>query len=477
MRLWLKQTLLALTIILGTVSACLYFFTAVQTQSLLEQAEENGFRSVNAFCEHLSTLERTGSVDASIDGTTKTALIQYTFSTYAHLLQSAENAYSLVGVDGYLYNATQSDPISLLPMTERDISASRITMVGGAPFLVQGMNIVVLETPVTVYLTQRLTATYANMDSLTQSAQIALGACLLLCSILLPLLFCKSLRPLRRLTKVTRDIADGNYALRADSSSQDEVGELSASFDQMAETVEQKILTLEDTAKRRELLLGALTHEMKTPMTAIIGYSQSLLTMPLTEEKRMDAANEIYEAARRTERLSQKMMQLISMTDCPALVRRDCDTRALFAQAAQAVQPLLAEKGIVLTIESSADTLFGDSDLLFTLLTNLIRNSVHASPSGTTITLCATLLADKVRLQVADQGSGIPADKISLVAEPFYRVDKARSRKLGGAGLGLSICQMIAQAHGSRLEIESTLGKGTTISVDLPIKKEGAIHE
>ena len=79
---------------------------------------------------------------------------------------------------------------------------------------------------------------------------------------------------------------------------------------------------------------------------------------------------------------------------------------------------------------------------------------------------------DQQSLSVIDQGSGIPADKIALVTEPFYRVDKARSRKLGGAGLGLSLCQMIAQAHGGRLEIQSEIGKGTVISMIWPLEEE-----
>ncbi len=476
MKLWLKQTLLALTIVLITVSACLYFFTAVQTKQLLHQAEENGLRSLNTFCEYLSTLDSTGHTEKAINHTTKNALIQYTFSTYAHLLQGAENAYSLVGAEGYLYNVTHADPVLHLPMTQRDLLASRMIMVNDMPYLVQGKNMFVLETPITIYLTQSLTATYSNILKLTHSAQIALGACLLLCSILLPFFFHKSLKPLKKLTTVTKHIADGNYALRAEILSQDEVGELSFSFDQMAETVEQKILTLEDTAKRQELLLGALTHEMKTPMTAIIGYAQSLLTMPLSEEGKMEATNEIYQAALRTERLSQKMMQLIALTDCPVLVKQNCNTHTLFAQVEQAVMPFLLEKNITLTIKTSADTLYGDSDLLFTLLTNLIHNAVHASPSQTTITCSATPLTHSIRLQVGDQGCGISPDKIPLITEPFYRVDKARSRKFGGAGLGLSICQMIAQAHNSQLNIQSEPKKGTIIFIDLPIQKEDTAH-
>ena len=98
-----------------------------------------------------------------------------------------------------------------------------------------------------------------------------------LSSILLAFVFQRSMQPLQRLTQITQKVAAGHYDLRSNIGAKDEVGELSASFDAMAETVEQKILSLEDTARRQKLLLGALTHEMKTPMTAIIGYAQSIL--------------------------------------------------------------------------------------------------------------------------------------------------------------------------------------------------------
>lgn len=191
-------------------------------------------------------------------------------------------------------------------------------------------------------------------------------------------------RPLRRLSEVSEENSGGHDALRSQIDTQDEVGELSAAFDHMAETVEQKIIDLEDTAHRRELLLGALTHEVKPPMTAIIGFSDSLLTMPLNEECRMEAAHESHEAALRTERFSQKMMQLIAMTDCPVLVRRQLDAAALLNQAANMLTEPAQKKGIRLRAQADTATLAGDGDLLLCLLTNLIDNAIKASPEGST---------------------------------------------------------------------------------------------
>ena len=471
MKLWLKQTLICLLVILLAFGACLYFFVVQQTRQMLNDTQSSALQNTNVFCEHLSTLDRTGTAGYRTDETTLRALIQYTFSSYAHLLQSKACSFSLVMDGVYLYNISAYQPMQLLPVDGQVITAQRLVEMNGVPLLVTARNTTVLHLPITVYTVQDASDTFTRIDTLTRNAQLALLTCLLLSGILLPLTLRRTLRPLRKLTQVSEEISGGEYSLRSRIESQDEVGELSASFDHMAETVEQKILDLEEQARRRELLLGALTHEMKTPMTAIIGFSDSLLSMPLTEEQRMDAFHEIHEAALRTERLSQKMMQLIALTDCPVLVRRRLPVGGLFQQIQSMMQESLANKELSLSINTESDFLQGDADLIICLLTNLIDNAIKASHAGQEISLTASESHAAYQLSVSDHGSGIPADKIALVTEPFYRVDKARSRKMGGAGLGLSLCQMIAQAHDGRLLIESTVGSGTTITMTWP--KEG----
>ena len=471
MKLWLKQTLICLLVIMLAFCACLYFFVAQQTRQMLDDAQSSALQNTNVFCEHLATLDRTSNVGYGTEETTLRSLIQYTFSSYAHLLQSKDCSYSLAMDGSYLYNISAYQPMQLLPVEDQVITAQRLVDMNGVPLLVTARNTTVLNLPITVYTVQDAPDTFARIDTLTRNAQLALLACLLLSGILLPLTLRRTLLPLRKLTQVSEEISGGKYSLRSTIKSQDEVGELSASFDHMAETVEQKILDLEEQARRRELLLGALTHEMKTPMTAIIGFSDSLLSMPLTEEQRMDASHEIHEAALRTERLSQKMMQLIALTDCPVLVRRRLSVGDLFRQIQSVMQEALTHKELSLSIHAESDFLHGDADLIVCLLANLIDNAIKASHAGQEISLTASESDSAYQLSVSDHGSGIPADKITLVTEPFYRVDKARSRKMGGAGLGLSLCQMIAQAHDGRLLIESTVGSGTTITMTWP--KEG----
>ena len=292
MKLWLKQTLVTLAVILLSVSMCLYHFVAQETDQLIQQAIQSGARDTAVFCDHLSTLERT-STAYDMDIITRQALIQYKFSTYAHLLQTGDCTWSLVMDGQYYYNTASCQPMETLPMAEDAVAASRIVERGGTHLLISAQTMSVLQTPLTVYRAANIESTYQHINDLTRAAQLSLLGCLLLCGVLLPLMLRKTLAPLRKLAQISDKIACGAYELRVNISADDEVGELARAFDHMADTVEQKIADLEDTARRRELLLGALTHEMKTPMTAIIGFSGSLLSMPLTEEGRMEAAYEI----------------------------------------------------------------------------------------------------------------------------------------------------------------------------------------
>ena len=475
MKLWLKQTLVTLTAVLISVSLCLYWYVSRETDLLIRQAKENGERNVKLTCDYLSmaAAERSAFTAYDVDELTHRAMIQYTFSNTAFSLQTTDTAWSLAMDGRYYFNTASCDPLHSLPMAGDTGAASRIVKSGEKHWLITGKTMIVLYTPITVYCTENIEETYRHIDGLVRLAQLSLVGCLFLCALLLPLILRRTLAPLGRLTRVSEKIAAGEYGLRSRIETGDEVGDLSASFDHMAETLEQKIADLEDTARRREMLLGALTHEIKTPMTAIIGFSDSLLSMPLTEESRLEAAHEIHEAARRTERLSQKMMQMISLKENPAVTQKSLSTRDLMEKVCAALDAAAKKKGIRIQTEIKADAVTGDQDLLFSLLSNLLDNALKASPENGEVRLTVKKYMGIQMLAVTDRGSGIPADQIALVTEPFYRVDKARSRRLGGAGLGLSLCRMIAQAHGGLLDIQSEIGKGAVLSMIWPeVKKE-----
>ena len=208
-----------------------------------------------------------------------------------------------------------------------------------------------------------------------------------------------------------------------------------------------------------------------SPMTGIIGYADLLRSMQPDPEEQREAAGAIFHEAQRLEALSGKLLQLMGLGEhAPQLVPVQLDS--VFAEARRAVAPAL--NGCILTMQSNGLTVQGDADLLCDLVINLVTNAAKASTPGSAIAVCAEQADGSIRLTVQDHGQGIPADKLARVVEPFYMVDKSRSRRQGGSGLGLALCSRIAQAHGGTLAMESELGKGTTVTVTLPAPNQTA---
>ena len=273
-------------------------------------------------------------------------------------------------------------------------------------------------------------------------------------------------RPLRTLTTASAEIADGDYARRTGLHTGDEIETLSSSFDKMADAVQEKITALQADVRQREDFMGAFAHELKTPMTSIIGYADMLRTIQASPAEQYEAAGAIYREGRRLEALSGKLLALLGLGE---------ETITLQPTALAALWPRLqaAGPGVPLQLPACDAAVQADADLLLDLLCNLVGNAVKASEPGQPVEVRAADNGDTVTLTVADHGCGIPQSEISRVTEPFYMVDKSRARKQGGSGLGLALCKRIAEVHGSDLHIESTPGEGTRVSV---ILRKGAVQ-
>ena len=154
----------------------------------------------------------------------------------------------------------------------------------------------------------------------------------------------------------------------------------------------------------------------------------------------------------------------------------EIDVPRLVEEIDESVRPIASSRQVTFSAASVEAKLVCDRELIKSLLYNLIDNAVKASQPGTCVTLNAYFTQDGVmEFSVADQGSGIPKEELDKIFEPFYRVDKARSRKYGGAGLGLALCMEIAHAHAATLEIESEVGRGTVIRLRFDGKGKGSV--
>ena len=269
-----------------------------------------------------------------------------------------------------------------------------------------------------------------------------------------------------RLRKTAAAISQGDYSVRCHLKSSDEIGDLSKEFNHMTDSLVEKMDEQAMALERQNQFIGNFTHELKTPMTSIIGYADLIRSGRLEGEDMQDAANYIFSEGKRLERLSIKMLDLVvagkDNTELSLL------SPALFIEnIVNHSRPLCEESGISIetTLEEGKCRL--EPDYFSSLVINLIENARRAMAEGGQIHISLSMTSEGCILVVSDNGCGIPEDKLMHIKEAFYRVDKARSRSFGGAGLGLTLCDAIAKMHNGNLEIESREGEGTSVKAEL----------
>jgi two-component system OmpR family sensor kinase len=284
----------------------------------------------------------------------------------------------------------------------------------------------------------------------------------------------RTLRPVRQLTQAAAQIGADDLSQRLEVASQDEFGELAATFNGMIQRLEQAFTRLESAYRRLEQAFeqqrrftADASHELRTPLTRIKGSASLALATPRTPTEYCKALRVVDQAADVMNRLVQDLL-LLARADADQLQldQQPLEVTALCQRATAAV-PEGTKPSLQVELPDRPLAVLGHSDSLVRLFTNLIENAVRHTPEEGRITLSAREAGDEVVITVADTGEGIAPEHLPHVCERFYRVDAARSRAHGGAGLGLAICQSIVQAHGGKLEIESEVGRGTTVRVTL----------
>ena len=453
MKLWIKVSLVAVIMVAAAVSICNLFLLVGAGRSNLNYAinstvsaqKTNAAYWMNAMAEEIKA--ETGAATAR-------SLARYFVAQLAD-----ENIVLNAGTDS-IYNATCIEPADYLPLAEGKRQYI-IADVAGKSMLMVGSQIAIQGTIYSLYMMQDVTSIYADITEMAYRFSWISFAIMFIAGLVELLLVRKLLKPIKTLKENTSLIAAGVYDRRIRIAEQDEIGELAEDFNSMADAVERRVEELKEEAARRTLFMSALTHELKTPMTSIKGNAQTLLVTRMEEEEREQALMQIDADCTRVEKLSQKLMHLIVLKQSGEIALKEQKTSKLFAMVEAACQTQLKNRGLSLTIRNQMDTLSMDLDLLCALLLNLIDNAGKASEQGRAI----EVLAQNNTISVTDWGGGIPESALPQLTQPFYRVDKARSRKQGGIGLGLALAEEIARLHRARLAFESEVGKGTTVKV------------
>ena len=454
MKLWQKTAIICISVLLIIVFACSAVLLVHAKNSILEltysHAEDKQRGLASSFSEMASyylTEEDSATVEAS--------LVNYCFSRFADFSSV------LMRGDETLYSGVSVDPRTLLPLsgneygiqlTEREIEGRNVLIVGSL--------VTVKSTPYAVYVVEDISTTYNSITNMAGTFVIVSMAGILLGAGSIALLMRRSTRPLTALALTARRIADGEYGIRASVETHDEVGTLADDFNMMAKAMETRIAELTETAERQRLFIGGVTHEFKTPLTALLLHTRMLRRANMTEEEKDGSLAHIESQCEWLERLVQTLLRIITLDR--EIERKPCAVDVLFDRVRQNTQKSLADRGVTLNTLSDGGTLFVNADLIQSLLINLVDNAATAYDTAMeNRKVCLTVSGSTI--EVSDNGRGIPKEALPRIFEPFYMVDKSRSKKSGGSGLGLTLVRKIADAHGAEITVESSVGKGTTV--------------
>ncbi len=272
-------------------------------------------------------------------------------------------------------------------------------------------------------------------------------------------------RPLQRASDAAHAIAAGDYSQRAPESGPREARELAAAFNHMAEQVQRSRQSQHD-------FLANVSHDLKTPLTSIQGYSQAVLDGAAANPSQ--AVQVIHDEAARMRRLVEDLLDLARIESGHTSLRRDRVSLSALLDSVLANLSIQAkEKQITLLREvEPLPDLVGDGDRLAQVFTNLVDNAIAHTPPGGQIAVRAVADGGGVQIVISDTGPGIPPEDVNRIFERFYQVDKSRSREARkGAGLGLAICKQIVEAHGGHIRAESGSEEGASFVVWLPFAR------
>lgn len=270
--------------------------------------------------------------------------------------------------------------------------------------------------------------------------------------------------PIEELNNATKKISSGMFSERVKVKTNDEIGELADSFNIMAEKIENQINSLELSIKQKDDFISGFSHEIKTPMTAIIGYSDLLRLKNCSDDVRIPALNYIYSESKRLEELSYKLLSLMEISE-DKIELKDVKIKEFLEKVSKKIA--LDDIQIKLNLEEGIVKI--DESLLEIVIRNLVQNAKKAEPKDNCIYIIGNKKENKYIISVIDNGIGIPKEHIQRVTEDFYMVDKSRSRKNGGTGIGLSLCKKILEFHNSKINIESEENVGTRVFFELEV--------
>lgn len=304
---------------------------------------------------------------------------------------------------------------------------------------------------------------------------------IVLATILSMLISRKLIRPLVKMEETAKHIAEGDFGRQIEVTSEDEVGRLAHSFNVMSAELKAKIEAIERYDRLRQELLSDVSHELRTPLTVIQGFSEAVLDgLVKSKEQEQHYLKLIIDETERLRRLVDDLLDLKALEAVETFDEMDYVVLNKLVQLSVERFKQLAESREIeleIILPEAPVTIWGNSDRLKQVLTNLVDNAIKHSESGTKVGIQLEFEKDWAFIAVKDSGPGIPQGELENIWERFYKIDKSRSRRGTGTGLGLSIVKKIIEMHNGKVLARSRIGQGTVFTVYLPLILSDEIKE
>lgn len=288
------------------------------------------------------------------------------------------------------------------------------------------------------------------------------------------LLFSFLTRRMRAMSEVVSSFEAGNFESRVDVKSTDEIGQLGQTFNQMADTIVTVMDDLKTTDRLRRELVANVSHDLRSPLASIQGYLETIQIKngDLDPEERKEYIDIVLRNTVSLSNLVGALFELSKLDSEQVKPQNEAfSVSELVQDLVQLFRPEAERVGVelVAVLPENLSLAYGDIALVERVISNLIDNAIRFTPAGGIVRIVPRNQGDHIGVQVIDSGSGIPEEELPYIFDRFYRVEKSRTKRKGGAGLGLAIAKRIVELHGATLDVESSLSCGTTFSFQLPV--------
>lgn len=279
------------------------------------------------------------------------------------------------------------------------------------------------------------------------------------------------LKPMDRLSAATKQMQKGDWSTRVQIEGKNELSELGNQFNSMADAIEESVVKLEEQSRQKQELINNLAHEMNTPITSIQGFADYMKMSELSREEREEALNFIVRESKRLKDISSTLLSMVALQNEEELSYDKFGIKDLCCRLIELYAKQMEDKNIMFDIDCEIGEMKGNGVLIESYLRNMIANSMRAleDAENKKIQINIFTKGNMNYIQVKDNGCGIEEKHLKHIFEPFYRVDKARSRECGGSGLGLPFCKKIVELHNGQLEVESKVNEGTIFTATFTV--------